>query len=216
MRINEVERQAGITKKNIRFYEEQGLLSPKRNSENGYREYAEEDVHTLRRIKLMRKLGVPIGEIRRMLQGKCTVGDGMRRHIITLEREQQNLEQSVALCKQLQSVDAPLDELDADEILTRMEEMERSGASFHNKQNQDVRVRYVAPVVVTVIMVGLMLAMTFLILWAYFEVPENSPPFWFVLVIAAMFLAVGGGVILALVQRLKEIEGGEEDAASEY
>ena len=28
MKINEVEAQVGITKKNIRFYEEQGLLSP--------------------------------------------------------------------------------------------------------------------------------------------------------------------------------------------
>mgnify|MGYP002508345585 CR=1 FL=1 len=30
MKINEVETQVGITKKNIRFYEEQGLLSPRR------------------------------------------------------------------------------------------------------------------------------------------------------------------------------------------
>ena len=38
MKINEVEALAGITKKNIRFYEEQGLLSPRRNADNGYRE----------------------------------------------------------------------------------------------------------------------------------------------------------------------------------
>ena len=39
MKINEVEALVGITKKNIRFYEEQGLLKPGRNSQNGYREY---------------------------------------------------------------------------------------------------------------------------------------------------------------------------------
>jgi len=33
MKINEVEALVGITKKNIRFYEEKGLLSPSRNSE---------------------------------------------------------------------------------------------------------------------------------------------------------------------------------------
>ena len=32
MKINEVEALVGITKKNIRFYEEQGLLKPGRNS----------------------------------------------------------------------------------------------------------------------------------------------------------------------------------------
>ena len=32
MRINEVEALVGITKKNIRFYEAEGLLTPRRNS----------------------------------------------------------------------------------------------------------------------------------------------------------------------------------------
>ena len=92
MKINEVEAQVGITKKNIRFYEEQGLLSPRRNSENGYRDYGEAEVAILRRIKLMRKLGVPLEEIRRMQAGG-TVADGMRRHLVTLERERRSLEQ---------------------------------------------------------------------------------------------------------------------------
>lgn len=48
MKINEVEQQVNITKKNIRFYEQQGLLSPKRNLENGYRDYSEEDVTELK------------------------------------------------------------------------------------------------------------------------------------------------------------------------
>lgn len=34
MRINKVEELVGITKKNIRFYEEKGLLTPERNTEN--------------------------------------------------------------------------------------------------------------------------------------------------------------------------------------
>lgn len=55
MKINEVEQQVGVTKKNIRFYEQQGLLHPKRNSENGYREYDEADVNCLKKIKLLRK-----------------------------------------------------------------------------------------------------------------------------------------------------------------
>ena len=56
MKINEVEALVGITKKNIRFYEEQGLINPRRNSENGYRDYGEEEVAVLRQIKLLRKL----------------------------------------------------------------------------------------------------------------------------------------------------------------
>ena len=51
-KINEVEALVGITKKNIRFYEAEGLLSPRRNSQNGYRDYGEEEVDALRHIKL--------------------------------------------------------------------------------------------------------------------------------------------------------------------
>ena len=64
MKIYQVEELVGITKKNIRFYEDQGLLSPKRNPENDYREYSLEDVRVLEKIKLLRKLSVPIDQIR--------------------------------------------------------------------------------------------------------------------------------------------------------
>ena len=108
MRINQVEEMVGISKKNIRFYEEKGLLMPKRTVENGYRDYCEEDVQRLQQIKLLRKLGVSIEEIRQMLNGNHTVGDGMRRHLITLERERQNLDQSITFCRNLQNMNMPL------------------------------------------------------------------------------------------------------------
>ena len=59
MKINEVEAAVGVTKKNIRFYEEEGLISPRREPGNGYRSYSEADVERLRRIKLLRKLDGP-------------------------------------------------------------------------------------------------------------------------------------------------------------
>lgn len=216
MKINQVETLAGITKKNIRFYEEQGLLSPRRNSENGYREYSDGDVQILRRIKLLRKLGIPIEEIRQMFAGVHTVGDGMRRHLVSLEREQRNLEQSISLCQQLQSMDCPVSELDTDGILARMEEMERGGTSFQNKHTEDVRVRYVAPVIVTVIMVALMVVLSALLLWAYQVSLEEAPPIWFLWLTIGAFAAVGAGVVLALTQRIREIGKGEIDDAKHY
>lgn len=216
MKINEVEALAGIPKKNIRFYEEQGLLSPRRNAENGYRDYGEEEVETLRRIKLLRKLGVPIGEIRQMLSGTHTLGDGMRRHLVTLEREKQNLEQSIGLCQELQNRQIPVSSLDAGEILNRMEELEKDGTSFRNQQSQDVRARYIAPVVVTVGMVFLMVSMCALILWAYRTSPEDAPPIGFLWLVVGICTLVGAGVVLALTQRIREIGRGEIDDAKHY
>ena len=129
MKINEVEALVGITKKNIRFYEEKGLLSPRRSTENGYRDYGEAEVAILRQIKLMRKLGVPLEEIRRMQAGG-TVADGMRRHLVTLERERHSLEQSIQLCSNLKDREERLDTLDAAALLEEMEQLEQKGTTF--------------------------------------------------------------------------------------
>ena len=71
MKINQVEELVGITKKNIRFYEEQGLICPDRDRNNGYREYNLDDVKKLNQIKLLRRLEVPIEEIRKIQTRQC-------------------------------------------------------------------------------------------------------------------------------------------------
>ncbi len=49
MKINQVEQLVGITKGNIRFYEKEGLLTPGRNNDNGYRDYSDADVVWLKK-----------------------------------------------------------------------------------------------------------------------------------------------------------------------
>ena len=49
MKINEVEAAVGVTKKNIRFYEEEGLISPSREPGNGYRSYSQTDASCMQR-----------------------------------------------------------------------------------------------------------------------------------------------------------------------
>lgn len=216
MKINEVEVLAGIAKKNIRFYEEQGLISPRRNPENGYRDYADEDVLVLRRIRLLRKLDVPIDEIRLMLSGSHTVGDGMRRHLISLERQQRNLQQAMELCQELAYQDIPISQLDTESLLTRMETLEQAGTSFHDVAAQDIKKRYIAPVAVTAVVVTFMAALSGLLLWALTISPEDAPPIWFVLVVIGFFAAVGVGCVAALTQRIREIQKGEIDDAKKY
>ena len=217
MKINEVEALVGITKKNIRFYEAEGLLAPRRNSENGYRDYGEEEVETLRRIKLLRKLGVPLEEIRQMQTGVHTVGDGMRRHLVTLERERQNLADAARVCEELTDCQERLEALDAQGLLDRMDRMEEEGTTFMDKQKRDMkRRRYVMPVVMAVVMAVLMIALIWLFLWAFETDLAGAPPLpllaLFVIITAVVIL----GVVIALVQRIREIDKGEEDDARKY
>lgn len=211
MRINKVEELVGITKKNIRFYEEKGLLNPARNTENGYREYTEEDVAVLQKIKLLRQLSIPIEEILKLQQGYLTLEDCMRRHTIALEREEENIRQKKSVCKQLESSGEHFADMDTDKYLLWMQKMEKEGVRFMNIERIDKRRR--APVMAAVTMILLMVIIVGILAWAAKVDPIPLP---FLLFIMAMPLSVMIGVLLALKERIKQIEGGEEDEARKY
>ena len=67
MTINEIANELNITKRAMKYYEEQGLLKVAKDS-NGYRNYSEQDVETLRVISVYRKLGISISDIKRLLE----------------------------------------------------------------------------------------------------------------------------------------------------
>ena len=213
MKINEVEQLVGVTKRNIRFYEKEGLLSPGR-TDNGYRDYGEADVEALRQIKLLRKLGVPLEEIRRMQAGRITVADGMRRHLVTLEREQRSLEQSMELCRCLKNREERLAELDAGSLLAEMEQMEQAGSTFQDKQYGDVKpIRYAAAVIAALVMTAFMAGVIALMIWGFTVEAAEAPPLPLIVVLVALPAVVILGVLLALIQRIREIERGELDEA---
>lgn len=75
MNIKEVESRTGLPRSVIRFYEREGLVSPQRNAQNSYREYAQEDVERLIRIAFLRTLDIPIEDIRRVIMGDAHLAD---------------------------------------------------------------------------------------------------------------------------------------------
>ena len=137
MKINEVEAAVGVTKKNIRFYEEEGLISPRREPGNGYRSYSEADVERLRRIKLLRKLDVPLAEIRQMLEGECTLAEEMTRQLERLHTRRTDLDEAVNFCTLLQKEPVSLNELDVEQTLARLTAKEEQGVSFVNIEQTD-------------------------------------------------------------------------------
>jgi DNA-binding transcriptional MerR regulator len=66
MNIAEAARRAALTPKAVRFYEAQGLLSPRRAG-NGYRTFGEADVHALRFLRRARNLGFSVEECQALL-----------------------------------------------------------------------------------------------------------------------------------------------------
>ncbi len=68
MTMHEVCARLGLTKKAVRYYVGEGLIAPRR-LENGYADFSEADCETLERIALLRRLDLPLCEIRVILAG---------------------------------------------------------------------------------------------------------------------------------------------------
>ena len=215
MKINEVEQSIGITKKNIRFYEDQGLLTPSRNSANGYRDYSETDVDTLRQIKLLRKLGIPIEDIKKLQSHYLTLDDCLKRHLITLERESKNLESVQGFCKNILSTDVTLDTLPVAQLLSDMENMEEGGTRFMDIKKKDKKIKKKNALIAATSAILIMALPIILILWTAISTGDDVP-FGVILLFGAISLIGIVGTLLALKERLKEIEGGELDEASKY
>ena len=66
---NEVQEKTNLSRKAIEYYEEKGLVHPKK-LENGYRDYSNGDVEVLKKISLLRNLGLSISEIALYLDSK--------------------------------------------------------------------------------------------------------------------------------------------------
>lgn len=126
MNIKQAESLTGVTRQNIRFYEKQGLLSPGRNKENGYREYSQEDVRTLKWIRAMRMLDMPLEDIRQVLSGHLELGQAAKLQQTRLESQMEKLEGAIRFCATLQK-SGDLEAMDVDACLAKMEEPEGGG-----------------------------------------------------------------------------------------
>lgn len=213
MKIKQVEELVGITKKNIRFYEEQGLLEVERAA-NGYREYNLKDVKRLQEIKLLRKLSITIEDMRQIFKGEKSLKNCVEYQVEALERQKKNLGQIQLFCEQLLLDDLSLESLDAELCLEKMERLEKEGTSFMDIKRTDIRrKRLLGAFLGAGVMIALMVASIVFLIWV--SSIDPIPIGWLAFFIG-LLAAVIIGIILALAGRIKEIKGGEEDEASKY
>lgn len=128
MNIKQAETETGISRRNIRFYEAQGLLHPERNANNSYREYTDKDIRTLKLIRMLRMTDMPLEDIRDILAGNCPLPEAAARHKERLLRRQQELQGAIQLCDGLQG--QQIQTLDIDQVLTQAAAPQKTGGFF--------------------------------------------------------------------------------------
>ena len=213
MKIKQVEELVGITRKNIRFYEDQGLLNVER-AENGYREYHQEDVIRLQEIKLFRKMDISIEEMKLLFEKKKSLQICLEQHLKELEHRKEGLSKMQDMCERLILEHRSLESLNAEDCLEEIEQMEKEGAKFMNVNKTDVhKKKRTGAIIGAAVMTVLMLVTIIIVFWANAQDPI---PLGLLLLIAGIPAVIIAGTLIALAGRMKEIEGGEEDEASKY
>lgn len=73
----------------MKFYEDKGLVNPKKNAENGYREYDQFDIYDITTINFYREIDIEIKKIQEIRQDKSIVDV----EVLLEEKEQALLEE---------------------------------------------------------------------------------------------------------------------------
>ena len=85
---SEIQKETGLTRKAIEYYEDKGLIHPQK-SENGYRDYSTEDLEILKKVSIFRKLGMSISDIYQcILSGGDTLSSVLREKQHQLELDE--------------------------------------------------------------------------------------------------------------------------------
>ncbi len=100
--ISQLAKRFGLSRSTLLYYDRIGLLHPSGRSEANYRLYAERDVQRLMRINTFREAGVPLVEIRKLLDSGQA---GLR---ATLEDRLRAINESIAALRAQQRLIATL------------------------------------------------------------------------------------------------------------
>lgn len=137
MTIKELEQELEIPRATIRFYEKENLISPKRN-DNSYREYSEEDVKLLKKIIILRKIGLPVSDIKNLLDGNFSLQPLLEKNISELQNQIKELEGAISVCKIMQNRNEEISDLDTDLYWNEIEAQEKAGLKFREILNDVV------------------------------------------------------------------------------
>ena len=120
MTSKEMEARSGVPRANIRYYESEGLLTPARAG-NGYRDYSEADLAVLEKIKLLRRLGVPMEELKELRRGSRSLPEALDRRLAELAGERGTLERVEQVCGELRRSGESFETLDPGAYLSALD-----------------------------------------------------------------------------------------------
>ena len=122
--IREVTEITGITVNSLRYYDSKGLLHPTVRKSEGRKEwlYDDEAVRRAKRILLLRKIGIPVESIAKVMEKADKMDEViLRSRLEELREERQFLDEQISLAGMLLLIDElPSDAEVKDDLLDKM------------------------------------------------------------------------------------------------
>lgn len=138
MQIKEIEVRSGMDRAKIRFYEREGLIEPER-MENGYRDYSENDLQILLRIKLLRSLHISLEEIKALNDGSEDLLDTLSKQLAKLNQEEEDISYAKDVCRAMRGDRVSFENLDAQKYLDGIDRrVKETGSSYFSVKGDEI------------------------------------------------------------------------------
>lgn len=107
MKTSDLEKLLGLSKHTIRYYEKEGFIQPHRD-ENGYRDYRDEDVQTLKLVKFLRSLEISIDDVKAILSGDLNFQECLKMNQDYLSQQLESIKEVKQTIDYYQEKNVPL------------------------------------------------------------------------------------------------------------
>ncbi|MFF7405040.1 MerR family transcriptional regulator [Streptomyces murinus] len=123
--IGELARATGLTVRTIRYWSDEGVLTPVTRSAGGYRLYDAPSVARLELIRTLRELGLGLDDVRQVLAGERTVAQVAATHVAALDAQIRSLKVTRAVLSLVARHDSTARETTLMNRLARLSAAER-------------------------------------------------------------------------------------------
>ncbi|MFC4501963.1 MULTISPECIES: MerR family transcriptional regulator [Streptomyces] len=123
--IGELAHATGLTVRTIRYWSDEGVLTPVARSAGGYRLYDAECAARLELIRTLRELGLGLADVRRVLAGERTVAEVAAAHVSALDAQIRALKVTRAVLSSVARRGSSAEEMTLMNKLARLSAAER-------------------------------------------------------------------------------------------
>ena len=142
MKIGQLAKSTNITIRTLHHYDEIGLLKPSRRDDSGHRVYIEGDITRLHRIIALRKLGLPLDDIQKIIgESFAHIQEFLDRQIEKIECEITERQKTLRRLKGSSDYMNLKENVDVNDLVETIKELSIQESYYSESELEELRAR---------------------------------------------------------------------------